>query len=255
MKYKQLYTAGDGYCFNHYWPMWSQLLAEILSCPWKNLSTVGAGNEAIAALVQDQLSMNDNRDSVWVIQWTEPARLDLRMEPNSQFLNKVLDDPIYYKNFITTAAEKTYWCSSASITDIATNYRNLIPLSQHQTRSQQHILATAYALEKSQVEWYFIFTYPADWAKSTFLPEKNCIWQDQYSFRKTSQYLELDVGEIQPVSSIHLDFLEKYVLPNLEFNGQQLSEIKSRILTQDQHQKTHGTHKLWDRDLTKRQLF
>jgi hypothetical protein len=232
--------------------MWSQLLAEILGCPWKNLSAIGAGNEAIAALVQDQLATTDKKDSLWIIQWTEPVRLDLRIEPGSQILDKIYNDPVYYKNFITTANKKTYWCSSASVTDIAKDYRNLIPLSQHQARSQQHILATAYALEKSQVEWYFIFTYPADWAKSTFLPEKNCIWHDQYSFRKTSQHRDLDVGEVQPISSIHLDFLEKYILPNLEFNEQQLLKIKLQIIAQDQHQKTHGTHKLWNRDLNKR---
>jgi len=252
MKYKQLYTAGDGYCFNHYWPMWSQILADILTCPWKNLSTIGAGNEAIAAMVLDQLSVSDNQDSLWVVQWTQPERLDLLIEKNSQSQDSISNDPIYYKNFITTAADKTYWCSSASITDIATHYRNLIPLHQHESRSLMAMLATAYALEKAQVEWYFIFTYPAHWARTPLFSEKNCIWKDQYSFRNFSQYQSLDVGEIQPISSIHLDFLEQYILPKLEFDQQHLLTIKSQILEKDQQQKTNNTHTVWDKDLSKR---
>ena len=252
MQYKKLYTAGDGYCFNHHWPMWSQLLAEILECPWKNLSTIGAGNEAIAAMVLDQLSTTDNSDSLWIVQWTQPARLDLLIEKNSKLLDTIAEDPIYYKNFVTTAANKTYWCSSSSLTNTAENYRNLIPLSQHQSRSVTHMLATAYALEKAQVDWYFIFTYNSDWAKTPLLPDKNCVWHDQQSFKNISKYRDLDVGEIQPVSSIHLDFLEQYILPELNFDKQRLSELKSRIIFQDQQQKAHNTHKLWDKNLNQR---
>jgi hypothetical protein len=114
------------------------------------------------------------------------------------------------------------------------------------------MLATAYALEKAQVEWYFIFTYPASWARTPLFPEQNYIWQDQYSFRQTSQYQSLDVGEIQPISSIHLDFLEQYILPKLDFDKQHFLTIKFQILEKDQHQKTNNTHTRWDRDTSKR---
>lgn len=101
MKNIILKTFGDGFAYNHYWPMWSQLLSEILQCPWQNFSIPGLGNEAMANLVLDELKFNYSPDDYYVIAWTGPPRLDLEINQNNQHMTKVVDaDPVYYNNYI-----------------------------------------------------------------------------------------------------------------------------------------------------------
>jgi hypothetical protein len=56
-------------------------------------------------------------------------------------------------------------------------------------------------------------------------------------FRHFSQYKNLDVGEIQPVSSIHLDFLERYILPGLPIDTKNFDFIKEEIILTDTQRK------------------
>ena len=56
-------------------------------------------------------------------------------------------------------------------------------------------------------------------------------------FRHISEYKSLDVGEIQPVSSIHLDFLEKYLLPELPVDLTRLTSIKEQTILTDTKRK------------------
>lgn len=236
---KHLYTAGDGYCYNGVWPMWSKLMAQVLNCPWTNLSIIGAGNEAIANLVLDALPTAD-KDSIWIIQWTTPRRLDLRVDPirsSQPLLEQINQDPVYYKNFITTAKDRTYWASSESQLDVVNNYRNLIPLQQHRDRTRQLQLAVAYALDQHKVDWMYIFNYPVDWEKDTLLPSNRIVWTSMSEFRKKSKYAELDVGEIQPVSSIHLDFLEEFIFPQYSIDPTRVEKIKEVILKRDRARK------------------
>jgi len=239
-KIKKLYTAGDGFCCNHTWPMWSKILADILECQWINLSTYGAGNEAIANLVLDQLSANEDYcDSLWLIQWTLPKRLDLRidhLDNNSQLLNYISSDPVYYDNFISTSKQKKYWCSSASTLEFVNNHNDLMNIDQHNDRSRHHAMSVAYALTKHKVNWKYLLTYKAYWLPLEFINESNWILQDMSSFRKISQYAHLDINRVQPISSIHLDFLEKFILPQLEYNPERLEIIKNKILTSDVEQ-------------------
>jgi hypothetical protein len=128
MKVKKLYTAGDGFCYNHHWPMWSKLLAEILDCEWVNLSTYGAGNEALANLVIDEIDTTiDYSETLWLIQWTSPYRLDLRIDQlpsDNPYIKLIPTDTVYYDNFITTKKQKKYWCSSASQLQFVNDYNN-----------------------------------------------------------------------------------------------------------------------------------
>ena len=236
-KVSKLITAGDGFCFNHHWPMWSKILANILDCDWKNLSTYGAGNEAIANLVLDQLDTETNlTDSLWVIQWTSPWRLDLMIIDDS-LINLISTDKVYYDNFITTSKNKKYWCSSASELDVVKNHNNLISTKQYISRSRIYQYAVAQALTQRGVNWKFIFTYEAPWAKHNNIDSSKVVDTSIEAFRQLSQYKDLDVGEIQPVSSIHLDFLEKYMLSELHVDSQKFKTIKEQIILDDTKRK------------------
>jgi len=235
MKVEHLRTVGDGFCFNHYWPMWSQLLAEILNCEWQNFSLPGLGNEAIANIVVDQLSAEDLPNTLWVIQWAAPKRVDFRVDTiGSAFLKETELDPVYYKNFITTAQGRRYWSSSASILPWVTEHRELMTLEQYKDRQKLFELATTHALEKAGVKWQYISTP----AMMSFLPQ--------------SKYLDLDVGEIQPVSCVHLDFLEQFVLPGLEIDTNKLDNIREKTVLTDQERKRSNQFVPWDRNMYKR---
>jgi hypothetical protein len=234
MKIEHLRTVGDGFCFNHHWPMWSQLLAEILDCEWQNFSLPGLGNEAMAGIVLDQVASEDLPNTLWVIQWAESKRIDFRVDTvNPSFLKETELDPIYYKNFITTAQGRRYWSSSASILPWVTEHRNLITLEQYQDRQKLFELATTYTLENAGVKWQYIST------------------PTMMSFLKQSKYFDLDVGEIQPVSSVHLDFLEQFVLPGLDIDTTRLDNIREKTLLTDQERKHSNQFVPWDRNMYK----
>lgn len=238
MKIKKLYTAGDGFCYNHHWPMWSELLAQILDCEWVNLSTYGAGNEAIANLVLDEIDVNeDYTDSLWLIQWTGSSRLDLRVDHlgnNDPLLQQIYTDSDYYDNFIFTAKQKKYWCSGASSITFVDEYRKLISQVQHNDRSVHHQLSVAYALSQIKCNWKYLLTYAADWLPTKLINPAQWISTDLSSFRQQSKFAHLDVNEIQPVSSIHLDFLEQFVLPHYEYDLDRFLLIKNKTLLLDQ---------------------
>lgn len=235
MKVEHLRTVGDGFCFNHYWPMWSQILAEILDCEWQNFSLPGLGNEAMANIVLDQLAHENLQNTLWVIQWSAANRVDFRVDTSDPaFLKQTESDPIYYKNFITTAKGRRYWSSSASILPWVAEHRNLITHEQHQDRQQLFEMATTHALQNAGVKWQYIST------------------PDMMAFLPHSRYLDLDVGEIQPVSSVHLEFLEQFVLPNLEFDSDRLDTIRERTLQTDQERKLSNQFQPWDRNMYKR---
>lgn len=235
MKVKKLYTAGDGFCYNHHWPMWSELLAEILDCEWVNLSTFGAGNEAIANLVLDRLSTDQElEESLWLVQWTGPKRFDLKIDPmTSKLFNTIQQDDVYYDNFITSSKNHRYWCSSASVLPFVSEYKNSIPTSQHIDRSRMIQLGLAYALTQSNVSWKYLFTYNSSWARDNFIPNDHIVWRSQEEFRSVSKYKDLDVGEVQPISSVHLDFLEQFILPQLTHDVDKFNSIKERIIADD----------------------
>lgn len=238
MKITTLKTVGDGFAFNHYWPMWSQILAQILDCEWINHSLPGLGNEAISNIVLSDLACNNNAETLWLIQWTGSPRLDLEINQHNQHIkNKIAQDSMYPNNYITTADHRVYWSSSASKLDFVDSYRNLITLPQQHSRSLQCVLATTLALEKSQCAWQYILTYDCVWANNPWIPADRLTTQSLNSFRQTSAYADLDIGETQPVSSIHLDFLEKYVLPKLDYDPEKLQSIRAHYIKQDQQRK------------------
>jgi hypothetical protein len=72
------------------------------------------------------------------------------------------------------------------------------------------------------------------------------------SFLPQSKYLDLDVGEIQPVSSVHLDFLEQFVLPGLEIDTNKLDAIREKTVLTDQERKRSNQFVPWDRNMYKR---
>lgn len=235
MKVEYLRTVGDGFCFNHHWPMWSQLLAEVLDCSWQNFSLPGLGNEAMANIVIDQLASESLPNTLWVIQWAAPNRVDFRVDTVApEFLHEISQDPIYYKNFIDTAKGRRYWSSSASILPRVKQHRDLIKNDQHADRTNLFKMATEHALSQAQVCWKFISTI------------------DMQKFSQNSRYKELDVGEIQPVSSVHLEFLEQFVLADLDFDQDRLEKTREKMLVLDTERKNSGQYKPWDRNMYKR---
>jgi hypothetical protein len=232
MKVEHLRTVGDGFCFNGTWPMWSQILSEILDCEWKNFSLPGLGNEAMANLVIDQLHSENLPNTLWIIQWTFHDRVDFRIDSaNTEFLKQIAEDPIYYKNFITTAQGRTYWSSNASILPWVKQHKDLIGQFQFQDRSRLFEMAVTHSLENSKVQWQYIST------------------PDMMKFVKTSKHLHLDVGEIQPVSSIHLEFVEQQILPGLDYDQNRLETIRKQYLDLDNQRKMDGNYVPWDRNM------
>lgn len=234
----RLITVGDGFCHNHYWPMWSQLLAEILNCPWVNYSRPGLGNEALANIVLDGLDDAHN-DDLWVIQWAAPRRLDLRIDnANADIITSISRDPVYYDNFIQTKKNKVYWCSGASSLPMVSEHTSLLTEEQQVDRSRLFQLAVLHKLKEKNVKWKFIFTYSSTWS----LPTPNTVTESMEDFSKHSKYRCYDVGEIQPVSSIHLDFLETHILPGLDYNYLHLEQIREKTIADDQRRKNHNLH-------------
>ena len=232
--YKRLYTVGDGYCHNHYWPMWSQLLSDLLDIEWVNLSAIGAGNEAIANLVIDAVKEDPAPgDSLYLVQWTRHNRFDLRVDDNAELRALIAQDPVYYKNFVTTPRGKTYWCSSVSELDLVQQYHKLVPDLQQLDRSRQLQMAATFVLNDACADWHYMFTYPARWSRNNYVDESRVTWESMEEFREVSQYRDLDVGEIQPVSSIHLDFLEKHILPRYPASPERLERVRAEVLKAD----------------------
>jgi phospholipase C len=151
----------------------------------------------------------------------------------SDLFNTIQQDDVYYDNFITSSKNRRYWCSSASRLPFVNEYKNSIPDSQHIDRSRMIQLGLAYALTRANVSWKYLFTYNSLWAADNFISDDHTIWHSQEEFRTVSKYKDLDVGEIQPVSSIHLDFLEQFILPQLTYDVDKFNNIKERIITVD----------------------
>jgi hypothetical protein len=228
MKVKHLYTAGDGFCANAVWPMWSEILAKILDCDWTNISQIGAGNEAIATQVLDALANTpDTQDSLWLVQWTQADRLDL--QNSFRFKEQIAQDPVYHKNFFGP-----YWCSSASKIPFVDKHNRFISQPQHQSRGRLAQLAVAQALTQQDVEWRYLLTYPAGWREQEFIPESKWLLPSLQEFRKSSVYHQYDTGAIQPPSSVNLDWVEQHVLPWVEYDPVQFETIKQEMLSQDQ---------------------
>lgn len=243
MKYQKLYTAGDGFCYNHVWPMWSELLANIMQCEWTNLSTFGAGNEAIANLVLDELEITNNlENTLWIIQWTGPARLDLKVnDVDYQIIQDIGKDPEYYDNFIKTAKGKKYWCSSASQISWVEQHRRLITNSQQIDRSKLFQQAVAHALSQTSADWKFMMAFATPWyMNNPWIDHSRWIEQDMQSFRNISEYDYLDDRKAQPISSVHLDFLERYVLPWIEHDQSKLHDLRQQVIQQDQQRQKQG---------------
>ena len=233
MRIKHLYTAGDGYCANLVWPMWSQVLAEILDCDWINLSQAGAGNEAIANLVLDQLAVTPQvSHTLWIVQWTHARRLDLLEW--QRYGDHIQQDPVYYKNTVRTARGQEYWCSSASEIDMVGTYHTIISEKQQESRSRMAQLATSLALDRRDAEWRFALTYPAPWREQASITADRWILPSMKEYRIQCAHSDLDVGYIQPVSSVHLDWLEEHVLPWVEHDGARLRQVRQRYQELDQ---------------------
>ena len=57
----KILCAGDGFGKGHLWPMWPQLLKEVIDdCEVDNVSEVGAGNEYIICLLYTSPSPRDS---------------------------------------------------------------------------------------------------------------------------------------------------------------------------------------------------
>lgn len=240
MKYKKLYTAADGYGCNHIYPMWSELLARILNIEWINLSVMGAGNEIIATQVIEAVEREpDPADTLWVVQWSQPKRLDLQVDlKNQELLSRIKSDPVYSKNFVTTKKNRTFWVSSASEQEWVREHNNLILQAQHDSRARMYQLAATYVLEQRGADYRYMFTYDPYWSRNNLLDDAKCVWHSMYDFKTASKYADLDVGEIQPVSSIHLDFLERYILPGLEYDRTRYEQILEEVLIADRVRRT-----------------
>jgi len=239
MRYKKLYTVSDGYGCNHIYPMWPELLARVINTEWVNLSTMGSGNELIATQVIDALEKEPNpQDTLWVIQWTNCTRLDLQVDlDNQELIDDIKTDKVYSRNFATTRKNKTFWASSASELAWVQTHNDLLLEEQHQARGRMAQLATTYALEHYSAKYKYLFSYDSSWSKNNLVNPSKYIWEPMSTFRYGSQFNELDVGEVQPVSSVHLEFLDRYLLPELEYDRRRYEQILEETLTADRVRK------------------
>lgn len=240
----RLFTVGDGFAYNHYWPMWSQLLANVLECEWTNFSLPGLGNEAIANIVLDGIDKKSGPNDLWVIQWGEPHRFDLMITPDSaELLEQIKTDTVYYKNFIETAKSKRFWSSSVSTLPFVTEHKKILPGPQIINRSRLYQHAVAKLIEDSGANWIYAFTYDSAWS-SNLLPQQNVIVEPMEKFARRSKFNIYDVGEIQPVGSIHLDFLNTYVLPGVHYDSSCYDRIFAETVNLDMLRKQQNSHSL-----------
>lgn len=186
----KIFCLGDGYAHGHIWPEWPQILKALRpDIDVTIISAVGAGHEFLIS----ELLTNDIKGSLVIFQWPQHNRFD-KLIQDQYWEEVVASDPIYYFNTHKTISG-TWWCSSASDTDIVQRYhKQYIQNQQSKLRQQnQKILVESYVRQQAR----YVCTSNAE----------------QEFFIAKSKFAQLRKNEIQPSPLLHYYWLIESIMP------------------------------------------
>jgi len=233
---QKILCVGDGFGKGHVWPMWPQLLPEIVNdTEIVNLSEVGAGNEYISQCVIDSCE-RENYDLV-IVQWAKSNRLDLINNEQKDLSKKILQDNTYNTKYSNVKLnDRLWWLSSASEIDMVKQYHeNYISKEQHKLRTVNFINHIDLYLSQKQIKSCFFSSYnldflditesqTIDWSKWL---QNGEIGMYEYGVKHLPEYKST---EVQPHTLVHLDYLEKVLCPfaGLKIDNKKLAELKTK---------------------------
>lgn len=211
----------------HKWPA-------ILKLMTKNVDIIdfcryGAGNEYITSC----LKHNYQRADIVFVQWAMPNRLDLMLAHERSMLDqwhdKINSDEVYKDNFQDIDQDR-WWISSASTLDWVKDYHNrFISKKQHQNRSKIYI-EYAHELLRSKKHG-FLLTCDSGYLKNIDVDPDVWIWHEpwkgMHDWRYHSRYRHLDLGVVQPIPLIHLDFIQRFIMPKFDLPWRSEREIQA----------------------------
>ena len=206
------------------WPEIVKLMTKGLNLV--NLSRYGAGNEYIVNCIKENFI---DKDKV-LIQWAVPQRLDLVLDHADKLFwqNEISQDPVYYDN-ILKINDVNFWLSSGSVNSSIREYHTkYISQKQHELRSLIYIDYIKMLLESANIDYNFFLS-----VKSSYLKDlssvANWIWHEPYygmcEFRSISRYADLDLGETQPIPLIQYDYIQQFIIPNMDLPWRNQTEI------------------------------
>jgi len=235
---QKILCVGDGFGKGHVWPMWPQLLPEIVNdTEIVNLSEVGAGNEYISQCVIDSCE-RENYDLV-IVQWAKSDRLDLINNDQTDLSKKILQDTTYNTKYSNVKLNnRLWWLSSASKIDIVKQYhKNYISKDQHKLRTVNFINHIDLYLSQKQIKSCFFSSYNLDFLDITESQtiDRNKWLQNgelgmhEYGVKHLPEYKST---EVQPHTLVHLDYLEKVLCPfaGLKLDNKKLVELKTKYV-------------------------
>ena len=220
---KKILCIGDGFGKGHIWPMWPQLLAELVNdVEIDNYSEVGAGNEFISNRVIDACEKK-NYDIV-LVQWARSMRLDVINNQQNNISKHILKDKIYNKKYSNVRInDRVWWLSSNSQTEYIQNYhKNYISVEQQKLRSINQIKLIELYLKQQKISNFLFFSsYKPDFIDmpesnvldwSTWCMDEHSNGMEEYGKSFFSQYA---TKEVQPHPIIHLNYIKEIILPKL----------------------------------------
>jgi len=221
---KKILCIADEFGKGHIWPMWPQLLAELVNdVAIDNYSEVGAGNEFISNRVID--ACEKKTYDIVLVQWAWSRRLDIINNQQNNISKHILEDKTYNTKYSNVRINnRAWWLSSNSQTKYIQNYhKNYISVEQQKLRSINQIkLIELYLKQKKIFNFLFFSSYKLDFID---MPESNIldwsVWccdkqnggMNEYGKSHLPQYA---AKEVQPHPIIHLNFIKEIMLPKLK---------------------------------------
>ena len=222
----KILCAGDGFGKGHLWPMWPQLLKEVIDdCEVDNVSEVGAGNEYIMnATINSCLKKEYD---IVIVQWTASDRLDIINENQNDLAKLILYDQVYRTKFSNiNLSNRLWWLSSASQTEFIKNYHKIyITKEQHYLRSIHQIKYVELFLKNRNIKFMFISAYELDFIH---LNEHKIldysVWGFHEKYKGMEEYAknfpQYEVNKEghkiedykQPHSKVHLEFIKNVII-------------------------------------------
>jgi hypothetical protein len=235
---KKILCIGDGFGKGHIWPMWPQLLAELVNdVEIDNYSEVGAGNEFISNCVID--ACEKKKYDIVLIQWAMSRRLDIINNQQNNISKIIIKDPVYNKKYSNVAInDRLWWLSSNSQTEYIQNYhKNYISVEQQKLRSIYQIKLIELYLKQKVSNFLFFSSFKLDFAD---MPESNLLdwsmWCEHNTNNGMEEWGKLNVPqyeskEVQPHPLVHLNYLKEIILPRLKISidDKKLQYMASRL--------------------------
>ena len=219
----QILCIGDGFGKGHVWPMWPQLLSQILEgVEVDNYSEVGAGNEFICNCILD--ACEKKKYDIVLVQWAKSKRLDIINNKQNNISKYIFDDKTYNTKYSNIRVnDRLWWLSSNSKIEYTRHYhKNYISEEQHKLRSINYIkLIELYLKQKQIPNFLFFSSYTLDFLnlseshmldRSLWCFYKETTGMEQYGKHRFPEYI---TNEVQPHPTIHLHYIKEILLPKL----------------------------------------